>query len=49
MNIDANDIIAKYRKLTDELQYNLMLTQTQVEQLQKELQDAKKNNEKTAE
>lgn len=49
MNIDANDIIAKYRKLTDELQYNLMLTQAQVEQLQKELQDVKKNDEKTAE
>ena len=49
MNIDANNIIAKYRKLTDELQYNLMLTQAQVEQLQKELQDVKKNDEKTAE
>ena len=49
MNIDANDIIAKYRKLTDELQYNLMLAQTQVEQLQRELQNVKKNDEKTAE
>lgn len=49
MNIDANNIIAKYRKLTDELQYNLMLAQEQVEQLQKELQDAKKNDEKTTE
>lgn len=49
MNIDANDIITKYRKLTDELQYSLMLAQTQVEQLQKELQDAKKNDEKTIE
>lgn len=48
MNIDANDIITKYRRLTDELQYNLMLAQTQVEQLQKELQNAKKNDEKTA-
>ena len=49
MNIDANDIIAKYRKLTDELQYNLMLAQTQIEQLQRELQDVKKNDEKTSE
>lgn len=45
MNIDANDIITKYRKLTDELQYNLLLAQAQVEQLQRELQNAKKNDE----
>lgn len=49
MNIDANYVITKYRKLTDDLQYNLLLMQTQVEQLQKELQDAKKNDEKAAE
>lgn len=49
MNIDANDIIVKYRKLTDELQYNLMLAQAQVEQLQRELQNAKKNDEQTSE
>lgn len=46
MNIDANDVIAKYRKLTDDLQYNLLLLQVQVEQLQKELQDVKTNDEK---
>lgn len=45
MNIDANDIIAKYRKLVDDLQYNLLLMQAQVEQLQKELQDVKTNDE----
>ena len=45
MNIDANDIIAKYRKLTDDLQYNLLLMQAQVEQLQRKLQDTKTNNE----
>lgn len=49
MNIDANDVIAKYRKLTDDLQYNLLLMQVQVEQLQKELQDVKTNDEKAAE
>lgn len=49
MDIDANDIITKYRKLTDELQYNLMLAQAQIEQLQRELQNAQKNNEKTTE
>ncbi|MCD5439847.1 hypothetical protein [Lactobacillus delbrueckii] len=49
MNIDANDVIAKYRQLADDLQYNLLLMQVQVEQLQKELQDAKKNDEKAAE
>ncbi len=49
MNIDANDVIAKYRKLTDDLQYNLLLMQVQVEQLQKELQDVKTNDEKVAE
>lgn len=49
MNIDANDVIARYRKLTDDLQYNLLLLQVQVEQLQKELQNAKKNDEKAAE
>jgi hypothetical protein len=49
MNIDANDVIAKYRKLADDLQYNLLLMQVQVEQLQKELQDAKTNDEKAAE
>lgn len=48
MNIDANDIIAKYRKLTDDLQYNLLILQAQVEQLQRELQDAKTNDEKDA-
>ncbi len=46
MNIDANDVIAKYRQLTDDLQYNLLLLQVQVEQLQKELQDVKTNDEK---
>lgn len=45
MNIDANDVIAKYRKLTDDLQYNLLLMQTQVEQLQKELQNVKTSDE----
>lgn len=49
MNIDANDVIAKYRKLVDDLQYNLLVMQVQVEQLQKELQDAKKNDEKATE
>ncbi len=49
MNIDANDVIAKYRQLADDLQYNLLLMQVQVEQLQKELQDAKKNDEKATE
>lgn len=49
MNIDANDVITKYRKLTDDLQYNLLLMQVQVEQLQKELQDVKTNDEKAAE
>lgn len=49
MNIDANDVIAKYRKLADDLQYNLLLMQVQVEQLQKELQDVKTNDEKAAE
>lgn len=49
MNIDANDVIAKYRKLTDDLQYNLLVMQTQVEQLQKELTDAKKDQGKAAE
>lgn len=49
MNIDANDVIAKYRKLVDDLQYNLLVMQVQVEQLQKELQNAKKNDEKAAE
>lgn len=49
MNIDANDVIAKYRKLTDDLQYNLLVMQVQVEQLQKELADAKKDQDKAAE
>lgn len=49
MNIDANNVIAKYRQLADDLQYNLLLMQVQIEQLQKELQDAKKNDEKAAE
>lgn len=49
MNIDANNIIAKYRKLTDDLQYNLLIMQAQVEQLQKELQNVKKNDEKATE
>lgn len=49
MNIDANDVIAKYRKLVDELQFNLLVAQTQIEQLQKELQNASKDDEKTAE
>lgn len=48
MNIDANDVIAKYRKLTDDLQYNLLVMQVQVEQLQKELADAKKDQDKAA-
>lgn len=46
MNIDANDVIAKYRQLVSELQYNLLVTQVQVEQLQKELADAKKDQDK---
>ncbi|GHN50776.1 hypothetical protein [Lactobacillus delbrueckii] len=49
MNIDANDVIARYRKLTDDLQYNLLLMQAQVEQLQKELQNAKTSDEKATE
>lgn len=49
MNIDANDVIAKYRKLVDDLQYNLLVMQVQIEQLQKELQNAKKNDEKATE
>ena len=49
MNIDANDVIAKYRTLTDDLQYNLLVMQVQVEQLQKELADAKKDQDKAAE
>lgn len=49
MNIDANDVIAKYRKLTDDLQYNLLVMQVQVEQLQKELADAKKDQNKATE
>lgn len=49
MNIDANDVIAKYRKLTDDLQYNLLVMQVQIEQLQKELKNAKKNDEKATE
>lgn len=49
MNINANDVIAKYRKLVDDLQYNLLVMQVQVEQLQKELQNAKKNDEKAPE
>ncbi len=49
MNIDANDVIAKYRQLADDLQYNLLLMQVQVEQLQKELQDVKTSDEKAAE
>lgn len=48
MNIDANDVIAKYRKLTDDLQYNLLVMQVQVEQLQKELANAKKDQDKAA-
>lgn len=49
MNIDANDVIGKYRQLVSELQYNLLVTQVQVEQLQKELADAKKDKDKAAE
>lgn len=49
MNIDANDVINKYRQLVSELQYNLLVTQVQVEQLQKELADAKKDQDKVAE
>lgn len=49
MNIDANVMIAKYRKLADDLQYNLLIMQAQVEQLQKELTDAKKDQGKAAE
>lgn len=49
MNIDANDVIAKYRKLVDDLQYNLLVMQVQVEQLQKELADAKKDQNKATE
>lgn len=49
MNIDANVVIAKYRNLADDLQYNLLVMQTQLEQLQKELIDAKKDQDKAAE
>lgn len=49
MNIDANDVINKYRQLVSELQYNLLVTQVQVEQLQKELTDVKKDKDKAAE
>lgn len=49
MNIDANDVINKYRQLVSELQYNLLVTQVQVEQLQKELTDVKKDQDKATE
>lgn len=49
MNIDANDVINKYRQLVSELQYNLLVTQVQVEQLQKELTDVKKDKDKDTE
>lgn len=49
MNIDANDVINKYRQLVSELQYNLLVTQVQVEQLQKELTDVKKDKDKATE
>lgn len=49
MNIDANDVINKYRQLVSELQYNLLVTQVQVEQLQKELADVKKDKDKATE
>lgn len=49
MNIDANDVIGKYRQLVSELQYNLLVTQVQVEELQKELSNVKKNQDKATE
>lgn len=49
MNIDANDVINKYRQLVSELQYNLLVTQVQVEQLQKELTDVKKDKDQASE
>lgn len=48
MNIDANDVINKYRQLVSELQYNLLVTQVQVEELQKELSNVKKDKDTTA-
>ena len=48
MNIDANDVIGKYRQLVSDLQYNLLVTQVQVEELQKELANVKKDNDTPA-
>ena len=48
MNIDANDVINKYRQLVSELQYNLLVTQVQVEELQKELSNVQKDKDTTA-
>lgn len=48
MNIDANDVIGKYRQLVSDLQYNLLVTQVQVEELQKELSNVKKDKDTTA-
>lgn len=45
MNVDANEVIARYRKLADELQYNLFVLQAQVDALQKELNNADKSKE----
>lgn len=43
MNIDANEVIGKYRQLVSDLQYNLLVTQVQVEELQKELSNVQKD------
>lgn len=48
MNIDANDVIGKYRQLVSDLQYNLLVTQVQVEELQKELSNVKKDKDTPA-
>ena len=48
MNIDANDVIGKYRQLVSDLQYNLLVTQVQVEELQKELQNVQKDKDASA-
>lgn len=48
MNIDANDVIGKYRQLVSDLQYNLLVTQVQVEELQKELSNVQKDKNASA-
>lgn len=45
MNVDANDVITRYRKLADELQYNIFVLQAQVNALQEELNHADKSKE----